>query len=81
MYMADAEGVICSVIYGQDERTRLAPDTTEAMFVVYAPPGVGAERVEAHLHDIAAYARLVAPDAAVATLQVHEAAPETLTSA
>jgi DNA/RNA-binding domain of Phe-tRNA-synthetase-like protein len=65
MYMADAEGVICSVIYGQDQRTRLTADTRDAMFVVYAPPGIEAATVEAHLRDIAEYVRVVAPQASI----------------
>jgi DNA/RNA-binding domain of Phe-tRNA-synthetase-like protein len=73
MLMADMGGVICSLLYGQDQRTRLTAETRNVMFVVYAPAGVGAERVSTHLHDIAANVRLVAPEARVEALTVHEA--------
>jgi DNA/RNA-binding domain of Phe-tRNA-synthetase-like protein len=65
IYMADATGVSCSIIYGQDQRTRVTPETTEALFVVYAPPGIDPALVATHLDDITAYTRLVAPAASV----------------
>lgn len=52
MFMADQRGVISSVLYGPDRRTRMGPKTERAMFVVYAPRGVGEGRVRAHLEDI-----------------------------
>jgi DNA/RNA-binding domain of Phe-tRNA-synthetase-like protein len=70
MYMADAHGVICSILYGQDDHSRLAPTTRDALFVVYAPPGVAPAAVEAHLRDIAALVREFAPDAREDGLQV-----------
>jgi DNA/RNA-binding domain of Phe-tRNA-synthetase-like protein len=73
MAMSDNGGVICSVLYGQDQRTRIMPATRDVLFVVYAPAGIGAERVDAHLHDIAENVRLVAPGARVESLTVHEA--------
>lgn len=73
MFMADAQGVISSVIYGPDARTRITPATTSALFTVYAPPGIDAAAVEGHLRDIAAYARLIAPEAEIATLAVYRA--------
>ena len=73
MYMADAEDVICSILYGQDTRTRLSPTTQAALFVVYAPPGIAPAAVEAHLRDIAALAREFAPDAREDGLEVCQA--------
>lgn len=73
MFMADAQGVISSVIYGPDARTRITPATTSALFTVYAPPGIAAAAVEGHLHDIATYAQLIAPQAEIATLAVYRA--------
>jgi DNA/RNA-binding domain of Phe-tRNA-synthetase-like protein len=63
MYMSDGSGVICSIIYGQDARTRVTPATRSALFVVYAPPGIDPGLVSAHLEDIAALVRLVSPAA------------------
>jgi hypothetical protein len=71
--MADAEGVITSVIYGLDQRTRITPETRQALFTVYAPPGVGQQAVHAHLRDVEANVLLVAPDATTVSLQVYTA--------
>lgn len=70
MFMSDAEGVICSILYGQDARTRLTDETRNAFFVVYAPAGIAPALVETHLRDIAANINLFAPDATVAELRI-----------
>lgn len=59
MMMTDARGVISCVVYGPDQRTQIAPSTRQALFVVYAPAGIGRERVQAHLGDILANARII----------------------
>jgi DNA/RNA-binding domain of Phe-tRNA-synthetase-like protein len=63
MMISDGAGVISSVIYGPDARTRIEPDTTSALFTVYAPAGIGEAAVAAHLKDIEDYVRLIAPAA------------------
>jgi len=73
MFMADDVGVISSVIYGPDERTRITPTTTEAVFTVYAPPGVEAGAVRDHLEDLAGYVRLISSEVEVDSLEVHQA--------
>jgi len=65
MLMRDAAGVCCSIIYGQDDRSPISPDTTHVLYVAYAPPGVPAEVVEAQLQGIVTNIRLFAPDAVV----------------
>ena len=52
MIMRDAEGVSCSVIYGQDGRSPIAPETSHVLYVVYAPEGVPGEQVEFHLRRV-----------------------------
>jgi DNA/RNA-binding domain of Phe-tRNA-synthetase-like protein len=71
MMMADAQGVICSVLYGMDYRTRITRATRQVLFVVYAPPGIGEEAVRRHLLDIQSYVELVGPAAAVVSLDVY----------
>lgn len=65
IFMADAEGVISSILYGPDARTRITPGTRRALFTVYAPPGVEPAAVRQHLDDIGAHVHLVAPQAEV----------------
>jgi len=47
--MADATGVVCTILYGQDHNSPVTPLTTRALYVAYAPPGVPAAAVSAHL--------------------------------
>lgn len=63
MFMRDGAGIISCVIYGPDQRTRITPQTKNALFVVYAPAGIGTAMVENHLQDLQRNALLVAPDA------------------
>jgi DNA/RNA-binding domain of Phe-tRNA-synthetase-like protein len=65
MMIADGQGIISSVVYGPDRRTRISPDTRKVLFVVYAPPGISREAVEKHLDDLEANVRLVSPQAEV----------------
>lgn len=63
MIMTDGVGVICSVLYGSDRRTAIRPETRRALFVVYAPEGIGSEAVGKHLREIEANVRFIAPQA------------------
>lgn len=71
MMISDAEGVISSVIYGPDQRMRIAPETRRALFTVYAPAGIGQEAVRRHLQDLQANVLVVAPEAQVELLEVY----------
>jgi len=61
MIMRDTEGICCSIIYGQDNRSPISFETSHVLYVAYAPLGVPAETVEAHLRAIEEHARLVSP--------------------
>ena len=63
MVMRDAEGISCTIIYGQDNRSPISGATTHALYVSYAPAGVSAEVVEGHLDKVIENVRLFAPDA------------------
>ena len=73
MMISDAQGVISSVVYGPDRRTRITPETQEVFFSVYAPPGIGEDAVRRHLHDIQANVTLFAPQARIESLEVYSA--------
>lgn len=70
MIISDREGVISSVIYGPDKRTRITPSTREVLFTTYAPPGVGEQPVRQHLEGLEANVRIIAPDARVELMDV-----------
>jgi len=71
MYIADAEGVLSSIIYGPDRRTQIRADTQRALFTVYAPEGIAPSAVRAHLQEIRDHALLIAPQAEVKQLAVY----------
>ena len=52
MFIRDEVGVLSSIIYGPDHRTRITPKTTRVLFTVYAPAGISQERVRDHLRDL-----------------------------
>jgi len=73
MFIADAEGVLSSIIYGPDRRTKIGPETRNVLFTVYAPAGIAAEDVDKHLRSIRDYVHLVAPGAEAEELRVYSA--------
>lgn len=78
MFIADTRGVISSILYGPDYRTRITPATQRVIFTVYAPSGVGEEAVRAHLQNIQTNLWIIAPEAEVETLQIFAAPPTDL---
>lgn len=58
MVMRDSQGVICTILYGQDNLSPITARTTHALYVAYAPPGVGVENVQAQLDAIEKNIRL-----------------------
>lgn len=70
MMITDGEGIVSSVLYGPDARTRITERTNTVLFTVYAPGGVREEAIDAHLRDIEAYVRLASPHAATQALEV-----------
>jgi DNA/RNA-binding domain of Phe-tRNA-synthetase-like protein len=66
MIMRDAEGICCSIIYGQDARSPISPATSRVLYVAYAPAGVAADLVERQLQRIEEHLRLVSPDVTTA---------------
>jgi DNA/RNA-binding domain of Phe-tRNA-synthetase-like protein len=73
MYIADQEGILSSIIYGPDFRTRIVDMTTSALFTVYAPPGITAAEVEQHLENTLELIRVFSPHVQVTSQGVHPA--------
>ena len=65
MIMRDADGICCSIIYGQDARSPISRETSRVLYVAYAPPGVAADIVERQLRRIEENLRLFSADLAV----------------
>ena len=71
MFIADTQGIISTVLYGPDRRTRITSETQRVLFTVYAPPGIGEQAVHEHLEDIQANVLLIAPEAGVELMVVY----------
>ncbi len=65
MFIHDQVGVLSSIIYGPDYRTRILPATTRVLFTVYAPAGIPEENVRDHLSDLREFVLSVSPAAEV----------------
>jgi len=65
MIMRDAKGVCCSIIYGQDDRSPVSPETTRVLYVAYAPAGIPPNLVDTHLRAIEENIRLFSQSAKV----------------
>lgn len=61
MYTADERGILSSIIYGPDARTKIGKNSEKLLFVVYAPPGIGEGPVVRHLEEIGDSIALIAP--------------------
>jgi len=72
MMISDQIGVISSIVYGPDQRTQINPDTHNAIFTIYAPPGIDEQTMAQHLQDIKDNVMLFAPQAQVELLKVYK---------
>jgi DNA/RNA-binding domain of Phe-tRNA-synthetase-like protein len=70
MIMRDAESLACSILYGQDNRSPISIETSHVLYVTYAPPGVPAQAVEAHLRKIEENIRIFSKSAVLDQLRL-----------
>jgi len=61
MLMADSQAVICSVLNGQDQRTRITGDTENVLYVMYVPPGIDEEVIKGHILDLEGNVQIAFP--------------------
>lgn len=71
MLVRDAQGVLSSIIYGPDFRTRIRESTRRAVFTVYAPEGISGKAVADHLDDLEANIRLISPRATLLEKRIY----------
>jgi DNA/RNA-binding domain of Phe-tRNA-synthetase-like protein len=71
MYISDQAGIISSVLYGPDARTRITAHTRDVLFTVYAPAGISKGAVLGHLNDIRDNVLVVSPEAVVELIEVY----------
>ncbi|MBP2630190.1 MAG: hypothetical protein H6Q70_818 [Firmicutes bacterium] len=73
MMIQDDIGIISSILYGPDNRTRITESTTTCIFAVYAPAGIGKYLIEEHFNEIIANIRLFAPNIVVESCEIYQA--------
>jgi DNA/RNA-binding domain of Phe-tRNA-synthetase-like protein len=76
MFIYDEEGVLSSILYGPDHRTRITPATTRVLFTVYAPAGIAERKVREHLDTLRDLVLTVSPAAEIQHADVVEASQE-----
>ena len=69
MMIADETDIVSCIVYGPDRRTRIRPETERVVFTVYAPPVIAAKDVRLHLEDIRKNVMVIAPGAAVDSIE------------
>jgi DNA/RNA-binding domain of Phe-tRNA-synthetase-like protein len=65
MLMRDAQGVTCTILRGQDNRSPISKSTTHVLYVSYVPDGVTETQVRAQLDLMKKHVRLFAPNCIV----------------
>lgn len=68
--LCDRDGPISSILRGPDEKSRITPAATDALFSVYAPPGIDTEYIQAHLGQLERWIAQLAPSASTELLTV-----------
>jgi DNA/RNA-binding domain of Phe-tRNA-synthetase-like protein len=61
MLMRDAQGVACTILRGQDNRSPISKATTHVLYVSYAPEGITEAQVQMQLDRMEKYVRMFAP--------------------
>jgi DNA/RNA-binding domain of Phe-tRNA-synthetase-like protein len=70
MLMRDAQGVACTILRGQDNRSPISKATTHVLYVSYVPGEVTEEQVRAQLDAMEKLVRLFAPECVVEQSQI-----------
>lgn len=73
MMISDSQGIISSIVYGPDQRTQIRPQTRRVVFTVYAPAGIEAQDVRAHLDEIHENVKRISPSSRVELSEVYPA--------
>lgn len=61
MLMRDGQGIACTILRGQDDRSPVSRATTRVLYVSYAPAGITEDQVRAQLAGIEKHVRSFAP--------------------
>jgi DNA/RNA-binding domain of Phe-tRNA-synthetase-like protein len=73
MMITDAAGILSSIVYGPDQRTKISPKTKRVIFTVYAPAGITRQMLSGHLNDLKSYVQVINPQTEVLEETIIEA--------
>jgi DNA/RNA-binding domain of Phe-tRNA-synthetase-like protein len=73
MSIRDTRGILSTVLYGPDHRTRLRPETRSVLFTTYAPSSISDSDLDRHLHQIESLVRVQTPLAHAKQLGIRRA--------
>jgi DNA/RNA-binding domain of Phe-tRNA-synthetase-like protein len=65
MLMRDAQGVACTILRGQDNRSPISKATTHVLYVSYAPEEITEAQVQLQLDVMGKYVRIFSPECVV----------------
>lgn len=60
--LSDQDNLILSIIYGQDEKTRITEDTRDVLFLIDGVPGLGKKHVEEGLEILMSFLTVLDPE-------------------
>ena len=75
MLMKDAQGIACTILRGQDNRSPISKSTRHVLYVSYVPDGVTEEQVRAQLDLMEKHVRLFAPDCTLEQASITQTKP------
>lgn len=75
MVLSDRNSVFCSVIFGQDQRTKITQITRNVLYAVYVPNGIPSKMIENHLLDFEENVHLITPQAETELRHIYFAKP------
>ena len=61
-FIRDKVGILSSVIYGPDRRTKIEATTDQVLYTTYGPPGIFKEQIQDQLEVLEGYVKLFAPE-------------------
>jgi DNA/RNA-binding domain of Phe-tRNA-synthetase-like protein len=73
LYIRDHQGILSSIVYGPDQRSRIQPETQNVLFTTYAVAGIDRAALSAHLEKLQQYVLLVSPEASTQKLEIYDA--------
>ena len=70
LYLSDAKGILSSIIYGPDFRTRITETTQNVVYFSYGVEGVTKPQLQTHLNTIASYLTQAINDVEIKSIEI-----------